>query len=256
MNFKKINKQLSKIKSLVENIAEDDKVSAIEQHLLQSYVRDLYELTLMSDTNVLEEKTMVKSSPKVIIQQVAAKSLDEIALPQTAAVKEAIEPQVVQAPVKEAPRSTESIPQSTPVATPTPAPTSTPTPVVLEAPTPISAPAEPVQVSIASPTLSPEIEALFAENKMDELSDRFSMMPIKDLTKSMGINEKIFTIQELFGGSQDKYNTIMEKLNGFNNFDEAKNYLAQGAAKEFDWVNENKLRKAQKLINLIKRRYF
>ena len=49
MNFKKINKQLNKVKNLIDNIAEDDHVSPIEQHLLQSYIRDLYELTLSKE---------------------------------------------------------------------------------------------------------------------------------------------------------------------------------------------------------------
>lgn len=261
MNFKKINKQLNKVKNLIDNIAEDDHVSPIEQHLLQSYIRDLYELTLSKE---VVGKQKVNLTVMDEVEDVAP-------VVQVRKTTQIIEPTpVVVAPPKVTPPPP-PVPTPAPVATPAPVEsivaTPVPTPVATPAPTPapVVTPVAPVVVAapIVTPPVTPtsskgmstEMKELFSESKMSELSDRLSMMPLKDLTKSMGINEKIFTIQELFAGSQAKFDSVMGHLNGLSSYDQAKEYLSGGIASELNWTNEDKMRKAQKLITLIKRRY-
>ena len=71
----------------------------------------------------------------------------------------------------------------------------------------------------------------------------------------MGINDKILTINELFGGDQGLFNTVVSELNGFNSFDKAQEYLIAGVAKKQGWYEDNKKEKATAFIKLIRRRY-
>lgn len=242
MNFKKINKQLNKVKNLIDNIAEDDHVSPIEQHLLQSYIRDLYELTLSKEV-VGKQKTKltVMDDEEDIAPVVSIRKPTQIIEPAPAPTPP---PVAIPAPVE--PIVAAPVPTAVATPAPTPAPVVPPVPVVVAAP---------IATPSTSRVMSTEMKELFSESKMSELSDRLSMMPLKDLTKSMGINEKIFTIQELFAGSQAKFDSVMGHLNGLSSYDQAKEYLSDGIASELNWTTEDKMRKAQKLITLIKRRY-
>ena len=55
------------------------------------------------------------------------------------------------------------------------------------------------QATTPSSTFSPDMLAIFEEKPITELSDKLSQTPISDLTKAMGISERIFTVNELFG---------------------------------------------------------
>ncbi|HMT54541.1 MAG TPA: hypothetical protein PKC06_14900, partial [Saprospiraceae bacterium] len=104
--------------------------------------------------------------------------------------------------------------------------------------------------------ISQEImDELFAEERISDLSDKLSLSPIKDLTKSMGINEKIFTQQELFGNNQQQFITTLEKLNNCQNFTEAKQYLLENVINDFGWTSEGKVKKAATFIKLVKRKF-
>jgi len=87
-----------------------------------------------------------------------------------------------------------------------------------------------------------------------ELSEKLSTLPISDLTKAMGLNEKIFTIKELFGDDQDLFNETMNQLNGLSSFEEAKSTLVK-IADRFEWTDKKKKKKAKNFIKLISRRY-
>ena len=80
-------------------------------------------------------------------------------------------------------------------------------------------------------------------------------LPIKDLTKAMGLNEKIFTINELFGGDGKAFDTALKTLNTFNSFEQAKAYLSENFAGQYKWNSRSKKKKAINLIKLVKRRY-
>ncbi|KXK40870.1 MAG: hypothetical protein J5I52_09315 [Saprospiraceae bacterium] len=99
------------------------------------------------------------------------------------------------------------------------------------------------------------IEELFAEDKIEDLSGKLSLSPVKDLTKSMGINERIFTQQELFGNNAQAFNEILQKLNGFTSFDETKAYLIADVIPVFGWTAEDKVKKAATFIKLVKRKF-
>lgn len=106
-----------------------------------------------------------------------------------------------------------------------------------------------------SVSFSEEMLAIFEKQEIAEVSDRLSMTPIADLTKAMGINEKIFTVRELFNKDQDHFMSTMSHLNSCNNFEEARDYLLYGVATDNAWDDPNKSKKAINFIKLVQRRY-
>ncbi|NNF20893.1 MAG: hypothetical protein HKN67_03045 [Saprospiraceae bacterium] len=104
-------------------------------------------------------------------------------------------------------------------------------------------------------TVPPELVELFKFEKVTELSDKLSQKPVPDLKKAMGINERIFTINELFGGDKDEFENLLTALNGLENFDQAKDVLMNSVAKKYLWQKEDKQNKARNFIKLVQRRY-
>ena len=96
---------------------------------------------------------------------------------------------------------------------------------------------------------------LFKSGSVNELSDKLSRSPIQDLTKCMGINEKIFTVQELFGGDSALFTKAMEEMDKFTSLEQARDYLVKHVAVDQNWTADGNLKKAAKFIKLISRRY-
>jgi len=112
-----------------------------------------------------------------------------------------------------------------------------------------------VEAPAALSGFSPAMTELFEVNAVSELSDKLSQSPVKDLTKAMGINERIFTVNELFGGNQDEFNNLMVALNGMPNYDEARTVLMKSAASKYDWDTPAMQKKARTFIKLVQRRF-
>ncbi len=253
MNFKKINKQLNKIKNLIDNISEEDRVSSIEKELLQSYIKNLYELTLkgkVHDDQDVKTSALIDEAltPAPTVAAPVEAIQEEILEKATGAGEEASITESISNPIV----SKESVPVIETVDDKIPE---------YKEPVTTNNPPEPMpsvtlaQVEEAREDYSPEMMDLFSESKITDLSDRLTMLPIGDLTKCMGINEKIFTIKELFGGQQDLFLDTMNHLNGLSGFGDAKAYLMPGIAKEMEWDTDDKVRKARNLVTLVMRRY-
>ena len=111
-------------------------------------------------------------------------------------------------------------------------------------------------VPLNSPSrISEELASLFLESEKEENGSRYSLGSITDIGKSMGINDKILTINELFQGDQGLFNQTIGHLNGLLNFKEAKEYLASGVAEDLNWSKASKKGKAIRFIQLMRRRY-
>lgn len=102
---------------------------------------------------------------------------------------------------------------------------------------------------------SQDIENLFSLEKGTEISDKLSTTSIKDINKAMSINERIFTIKELFGGSQEQYDKTINSLNGFVSYDDAKHYLSENIVNDNNWLDPDKSKKVKKFLKLISRKY-
>lgn len=101
----------------------------------------------------------------------------------------------------------------------------------------------------------PDLLSLFDGSSVSELSEKLSLSPIKDLRKAIGLNDKIFTINELFGGDKDLFTNSMAEMNDMNDFEDAKVYLLEKVAKKFDWGQKDNQKKAKRFIKIVQRRF-
>ncbi len=78
--------------------------------------------------------------------------------------------------------------------------------------------------------------------------------PIVNLKDSIGVNEKFLFINELFEGDIEAYNEAVNKLNSFNNLDEAFDYINQ-LNDSYSWDGQNSSETIDKFAYLVQRRY-
>ena len=136
-------------------------------------------------------------------------------------------------------------------------PTTPVAPKVAEQPIAEQAPTEVLVESSNDVTVqqSKDMELLFSLETGNEISDKLSTTPIKDISKAMSINERIFTIKELFGGSQESFDKTISSLNGFASYDDAKTFLSESVVGENNWLDPEKSKKVKKFLKLISRKY-
>ena len=234
MNHKKIKKQINKINSFFESITADDEISKIEKNLLLSYISKLYESILDPIDNLVAE---AKTSRPVAMKKKTAAEIERkpyqktenglpiveeveiISTPQEILVKEAVKPITL-----------------------------------VEAKKTVNTPASDV-IETSKVELSEKMISIFEKSRGLEISDKLGNLPLKDLTKAMGINERMFTIKELFGGNQERFKTVMSDINELSGYDEAKEYLIRGVATELKWDSESHYKKADKFVKLVQRRF-
>lgn len=254
MDIVNFNKKLNKITVLTESVSDSD-FSPLERDLLLTYIRDLYDLALG------DEPVVFKRIEKVAVQPVAPKvEVSPEILVQKTIIAEPIKP------IIEPVQPTQAIKET--VAPPSPQT------VVVEVPTTIQDPVKPTaiivettaksvplveKIKVATPSLNLSeheiINELFSEGKVNDLSDKLGLTPVQDLTKSMGINERIFTQQELFNNNPQQFNDVLTTLNGFQSFEEAKQYLINKVIPQYGWMQDDKIKKATTFIKLVKRKY-
>ena len=238
MDIKNFNRKLHKISSLAENANDDNDLTALEHDLLLSYIRDLYEIAL--DHKVSEP---ARRESKPVVNPITDRPQVEQIQPVTPSVVHVVKEILVETPpqvvVAEEQTARIEIQHIEPEK-------------IIEKPIEVINTIKKAGKEIISQEIMDE---LFAEERISDLSDKLSLSPIKDLTKSMGINEKIFTQQELFGNNQQQFITTLEKLNNCQNFTEAKQYLLENVINGFGWTSEGKVKKAATFIKLVKRKF-
>ncbi len=230
MKTRKAQKLLKKINALLEG--QDNKLEAIERDLLLSYLRQLYEMVRSAEVEEQAEPPEQKATPKPTKAQAA--------------------------PEKTTPPPREKTP---PKPKPTPQQETAPTPKAKPKPKPQPQEKPQPKTTAQSPAKQPELtfpseelEQLFELPVAKELSEKLSTLPIRDLNKAMGLNEKIFTIKELFGDDQELFNETLNQLNGLSSFAEAKQLLVN-LAQRFSWTDKARKKKAKNFIKLVSRRY-
>ena len=241
MNYNKTSKLLKKFKGLHNTLRDSgQEPSGIEKDLLLSYLKELYENVISIDAVSAEPSLPSQPVDEVITASSNGHSQQYVA------------PEQVTKPTQEVVVPAEQAPVVDRVAASTPSLA----PLVAQAPAVQEAPAAPVVQEKMSPS-SPNspLSELFADKGVNELSDKLNKLPISDINKAMGINEKVLTINELFHGDQELFSKTMLKLNSFTSFNEAKNYLIGGVASDLRWADDGKLKKADKFIQLLRRRY-
>ena len=244
MDIQVFNKKLHKISALTENAISDGQFSPLERELVLSYIRELYDI-------VLDEKHPldVRQAPIVVERKIEPLHTESVKQPETPKVAPTIQPIIAAQPIIEPTVIEEIIEISHPEPIKIP---------VYEEATkvePIKPAEEPKPTFVPSKANTETLAELFADEKIADLSDKLAQSPVRDLTKSMGINERIFTQQELFGNNQAHFSETLEGLNKCQSFEEAKQYLVNNVIYKYDWVAEHKSKKAATFIKLVKRKF-
>lgn len=278
MNWDKAKNNLDKINLLWQNIRmTDNDLSPLERDLMLSYLRKLYDSFLdeaepvqqqrTSSTKTLHQEPVAASKPvkpeyepRPIVHQETPKYTEPVARPAeppkqepfvhtngTHYVEERVTPSEIRRPV---------------AADPLPVPERTlsvhqpviPSDPVIPAPDP-----DPVEVPAPSYTQSinpsQAVLRLFDANKASDLSEKLSQLPISDLSRAFGVNERILIINELFGGDSGKFVDTIRRLNSFAQFNDAKAYLVREIAMPNHWAEDDKSELATSFIRLIRRKY-
>ncbi|MCB0521373.1 MAG: hypothetical protein H6577_01855 [Lewinellaceae bacterium] len=245
MDLQKAKITLDKINALYRNMSTDARnISSIEKDLMRSYIQQLYEVFLE-----LPEAAPAPAPPVEIIKSTPRATFQKPEPPQPppAPTHEREEdkplPAAIKMPEPEARVETEPAP---------PPPPPKPTPVQQPEPAPAPVHAQPIAPPV---TADGELEELFTIALAKELSEKLGELPITDIKKAMGLNERIFTVNELFGGDQAVFDETLSSLNRLPGFEEAKKYLINGVATRYNWSSKDKKSKARNFIKLVKRRY-
>ncbi len=118
---------------------------------------------------------------------------------------------------------------------------------------------ETVQVSSKSSSLNSDqqdiLNKIFDQQKSDDIAHRFTQTPIPSIESAMGLNERIFTLNELFGGDKSLFDATCQKLNALHSLDEARQTLMNGAARDFKWADAERIKMAEQFIRIVARRY-
>lgn len=234
MDFQKAGILLEKISALYKNMSVDaGSISEIEKDLMRAYLRQFYEQFMPQGQQQGQEQ---EEPPTVLDLPVERKERKKPEAPKPVKEPKAPPPHIY---AEEDDDEEES-----------PAPRIIPVP---DPPKPQRVKEKPPREKVVES--EEELETLFEHHQAKELSEKLSELPIQDLNKAMGLNEKIFTINELFDGDQDAFKQVIQVLNGFRSFDDAKDYLVKEAAFRYNWAHPEKKNKAKNFIKLVRRRY-
>ena len=84
------------------------------------------------------------------------------------------------------------------------------------------------------------------------IADSLQMSGISDLREAIGINDKFLFINELFNGDLERYNKVIDELNGFSGLSGAQTYLTELQV-QFQWAEDGSA--YQKLNVLLERKF-
>ena len=248
MNIHNIKNPLEKILRRLESLEEGQQLHELDRQYLSQQLQEAYnalhDLQATTPVPTEEEETHPgknslfefedeKIKPSSSEDAVPAKTMEKAPAPQT---EKAVSPQAEETEL--APQEEESKPVQKPDTEKT------------QAPSPDSEQEEP-----SDGVQDEEIENLFQIKESTELSERLSRLPIEDIWTAMGLNERIFTQNELFQGKADEFKSTVQELNNCDDFAQAKKILAEGPISAFDWTATGRKNIAKNFIRLVKRKY-
>lgn len=240
MDIQKAKRLLAKINVLVDN--HDEEYSTLENDLLKTYIKELYEC--VSDTVNSRKQVQVATQEKVEekpnpVTEAPIPEVPEVVAPEPLISNDnSAQDKIADLKVEEELQKDVSSHQKDEV--------------VVE-----SAMAENGMHEHRSTSSKPdsELEALFSFQQENDLSSRLGSKPVTLIENAMGINERIFTINELFRGDRELFQQTVDTINRSESYDQAKEFLMTGIASELKWSSENNAEKATAFIRLIQRKF-
>jgi len=120
----------------------------------------------------------------------------------------------------------------------------------------------PIQNEIVDPIakqdefeFNPDFEELFIFKQATDLAAKLSESPVSDLSKVLGVNEKLLYTRELFGGDNAKFTNAVSFFNNAGYFDKARSFMEYNLIEEYAWLSKEKKATAREFVKLIRRRY-
>lgn len=180
-------------------------------------------------------------------------------------------PVVVEAPGESLATAEPSLPEPEPVPIPVVERPQEPAPVAPAPESPASQP--PLPAAPARPVLQPENKLANAEASLNErlkvdkatLNERLAKpagaslaenqmeKKIESLKDSISINQRFSFINELFNGENLEYYQVIQKLDAFDNADEARNFVTRDLSSRYNWSKKEE--HVSKLLRLIERKF-
>lgn len=261
MNYKKAKTILRKLNSLLESFENlGEPLSDIESEMLLRYTdefrklvpleEDMEEPELVKAIKVEKVKPAKKSKKKAPVLKVVEEVIEEevdIEEPEVIEVVQEVE-ELVESNVEDAEEETVSEDEVFDV------------PPVVEKVVKAAAPAKKKPKAKKKSLVATEEEIvedvdLWEKKEFTELSEKLSFSPIKNIFKSISINERIFTQNELFDGDHLVFRSTLEQLEEKATFEEAVSFLKNGVAKDQKWDSPKKIKKASQFMKLVQRRF-
>lgn len=92
----------------------------------------------------------------------------------------------------------------------------------------------------------------FVKQEDDSIAAKLQQQPIKELKSAIGINDKFLLLNELFSGSIEKYNKVMDEFEKFQTLNGARTFLLETKI-DMQWDTQSEAYK--KLESLLMRKY-
>jgi len=113
-------------------------------------------------------------------------------------------------------------------------------------------PAKAKEVNEAIAANAASLNDRLKQTKID-LGDSLTEVPIRDLRKAIGINDRFLYINELFRGDESMYERSIKTINSFSILPEAEYWIQRELKTKIGWSEGNET--VKQFIQLVKRRF-
>jgi len=242
MDLNRAQHLLTKIQAFLEN-GNGKALSRLETDLLKSYVIQLYDV--LSDEALVTKQHDVVRAPEMPSPKITYPDI-----PPVYATKPPVEePEVIEVP--------KVVPE---IKTPVVEPVVTihqpePKPIHIAVPEPVLKVVHQPETTHSYKEASTELKKFFEAPFADDVSEMFSRVPVANIESALGLNERIFTLNELFGGNKNLFDATCAELNSLHSYSDATDLLLKGPAKQFDWSDPTRIKMAEHFIRIVARHY-
>lgn len=233
MDLIKAKSILARLQAMINTLESHPQLSALERDLILNYLRDLYDVFLESDAPALPVIKIKEPITQLTLEREVNQKILEFKF----------EPQEIK-PEPEIPAPVFEAPAPDPVVIASVPPKEEITPIVET--TPVHSKLNSIPVSILE---------LFDIRKGSELSDKLHDLPLRDINRAIGINDRMEIIHTLFGGQKQLFEQIVTDLNNFKTYEEAQDLLSRDPTIHYKWDHDDRKEKAVEFIRMIRRRY-
>lgn len=114
---------------------------------------------------------------------------------------------------------------------------------------------EPLSVAHSIESASDRFDSVFLEKSAADIADKYQLERVVTIEGAMGINERMLTINELFGGEHNVFMETVTYINNLGDFESARKYLIEGVAARFNWDSDERLGMASEFVQLVRRKF-